>query len=269
MQFSPLPHRGFIRIQGDDARSFLQGIISNDTMAVTKDHAVYACFLTPQGKYLADFFLYEHGDALLLEVDKSLLPDLLKRLTMYKLRSKVTLEDVSDQHTMTVTWHELDRPPHGVVDPRGANFGWRVLDADITGEQGDYALWQIQNGLPDVADFERERSTMAEANLDFLNAISWTKGCYMGQEITARMHYRGLVKKRYLPIKLSQNKNITPDTPITRDGKTIGFVRRSYQGWAIGPVMLEALEKGTTCQIDGIDAELTVPSWLEDAIKPE
>lgn len=269
MKKSLLTHRGFISITGDDARSFLQGIISNDTMAVTKDHAVYACFLTPQGKYLADFFLYEHENGLLLEVDKSILADLLKRLSMYKLRSKVVLEDVSDKHHVTVTWQELDKPPHGFIDPRGANFGWRALDAEIEGEEGDYTLWQMQNGLADVPDFERERTTMAEANLDFLNAISWTKGCYMGQEITARMHYRGLVKKRFLPIKLSVEKDIAADTNITRNGKTIGFIRRSYKGMAIGPIMLEALEQGTQCEIDGIQAEIIIPSWLQEAVTPE
>lgn len=260
--FSPLPHRGFIRIAGDDARSFLQGIITNDVTHLTPDRALYACFLTPQGKYLADFFLYVQGDAILLEVDKSLLPDLLKRLSMYRLRSKVTLEDVSDQHQITVTWHELDKPAHGFIDPRGANFGYRVLDATITAQPGDYTAWQMQNGLPDMPDFERERTTIAEANLDHLNAVSWTKGCYMGQEITARMRYRGLVKKRFLPMKLAVEKEIAPDTAVARDGKTIGFLRRAYKGWGIAIVMLDALEQGMACEVDGVAAEIVVPSWL-------
>ena len=262
IHISPLPHRGFISITGEDARSYLQGIITNDVMAVSPDNAVYACFLTPQGKYLADFFLYEQDGGLLLDVDKSLLSDLLKRLRMYKLRSKVILEDVSDKYHVTAVWHALEKPQHGFTDPRGANFGFRVLNAEVTGEPGDYTAWQMQNGLPDVADFERERTTIAEANLDFLNGVSWTKGCYMGQEITARMHYRGLIKKRFLPIRLSVEKEIAPDTVIMRDGKTIGLLRRAYKKEAIGVVTLEALEQGRYCEIDGITAEIVVPGWM-------
>lgn len=262
VKISPLPQRGFISITGDDARSFLQGIITNDVEHVKKDHAVYACFLTPQGKYLADFFLYEQDGGLLLDVDKALLPDLLKRLTMYKLRSHVVLEDVSDKYTVTAAWHELDKPPHGYVDPRGANFGFRVLNADIEGEPGDYTEWQMQNGLADAVDFERERTTMAESNVDLLNGISWTKGCYMGQELTARVHYRGLAKKRFLPIKLSVEKDIEPNTVITRDGKTIGMVRRAYKNHAIGVITLEYLEQGRQCEIDGLAAEIIVPDWF-------
>lgn len=257
--FAKLPHRGFIKVSGEDARNFLQGIITNDVFAVMPDNPVYACFLTPQGKYLADFFIYQIGDDLVLDVDGGLLPDLLKRLTMYKLRSKVTLEDVSSQYIVTAIWGQ---EANGFCDPRHPVMGFRVLNADITGEPGDYALWQMQNGIPDVTDFERERTAMLEANLDFLNAISWTKGCYMGQELTARTHYRGLVKKRFLPIELSAAADLEKDTVITRDGKTIGFLRRTYQNWALATIQLEALEQGNECMVGDIAGTIHVPEWF-------
>jgi folate-binding protein YgfZ len=258
MKQAKLPHRGMISITGEDARPFLQGIITNDVMQVSGDKAIYACFLTPQGKYMADFFLYEQEGGVLLDVDKELLPELLKRLTMYKLRSKVVLADVSEQYSIGVVW-ETDQK-QGYVDPRGEKFGYRVLNG-IDGND-DYTLWQMQNGLPDVADFERERTTMADANIDFLNGVSWDKGCYLGQEITARMHYRGLVKKRFLPIVLSGEKEIAPDTPITRDGKTVGYLRRAYKNRVLGIINLEALENDKECEIDGIAATIEVPDWF-------
>jgi folate-binding protein YgfZ len=262
MNQAQLPHRGFISVTGEDALTFLQGIITNDVTHAAGEKAVYACFLTPQGKYLADFFVYPVEGGVLLDVDKEILPDLLKRLTMYKLRSKVVLEDVSDKYSVTAVWNTIEHLHNAFADPRGINFGYRALNQEFEAEQEDYTLWQMQNGLPDVADFERERTTMAEANIDFLNGISWTKGCYMGQEITARMHYRGLVKKRFLPLEFSVEKEIASDTPITRDGKNIGFLRRVYKNRAIGVIMLEALEGGRQCEVDGIAATIHVPEWF-------
>lgn len=271
-----LDNRGVIMVSGDDARSFLQGIITNDVMTVTHAQAIYSCFLTPQGKYLADFFMYQHEHGLLLDVDKAILPDLIKRMTMFKLRSKVVLEDVSDQYTIHVVWNTHVPPAvanvHIFADPREAVMGYRILGTKETVldiEQGDYRLWQMMNGIPNFDDFERERTAMLEANMDHLNALSWTKGCYMGQELTARTHYRGLIKKRFLPIALPQEQSIAPNTPITRDGKTIGFVRNTYKNYALGLVQLDILDAGHQCEIDGMNAEIKIPQWFAHDVDAE
>lgn len=263
MFVAALPNRGIIRVSGEDARSFLQGVITNDINLVNEKSAVYACFLTPQGKYLADFFVYPHLDGVLLDVDKKILSELLKRMSLFKLRSRVVLEDVSDQYTVTAIWGTGLHPEHAVADPRASVMGYRMLNGAAEGETGDYYAWQMQNGIADVGDFERERTTMLEANMDFLNAISFTKGCYLGQEITARMHYRGLVKKRFLPLVLSEARHIVADTPITRDGKTIGFLRGCKGTHAIGVMQLEALEQGDECLVGDIAAEIKMPEWLK------
>lgn len=260
MKSSRLNHRGVISIKGDDARNFLQGLITNDVNKVREANAVYACFLTPQGKYLADFFLYEQENGLLLEIDKSLLPDLLKRLTMYKLRSRVELADVSDKYSIGVVW-DTEQPRYAFADPRISSVGFRLLNAADLGDD-DYALWQMQNGLPDRDDFERERTSMLEANLDKLNAISWDKGCYMGQELTARTHYRGLIKKRFLPLELSVEQDLAKDAPVMRDNKTIGFIRRSHKNYAMALITLEALESGLDCMVDDVDARIIIPKWF-------
>lgn len=276
MKYAYLDNRGLISVTGDDAQSFLQGIITNDVTHLTADKPLYACFLTPQGKYLADFFMYQQDDVILLDVDQALLQNLLKRMTMFKLRSKVVLEDVSEHYTIHAVWNTHVPPVipnvHVFADPRGAMMGYRVLgtketvlgaEHDMT--KDDYRLWQIMHGVPNHDDFERERTAMLEANMDYLHALSWTKGCYMGQELTARTHYRGLIKKRFLPILLPNDMAVEPNTAITRDGKTIGFVRNCYKNYAMGLVQLDVLEAGRQCTINDIQAEIIIPEWFDSA----
>jgi len=258
-----LPNRGFISVTGEDARSFLQGIITNDIHQVNGGNAVYACFLTPQGKYLADFFIYPHGDGVLLDVDKKILSDLLKRMSLFRLRSRVVLEDVSEQFTVTAIWGTGLHPEKAFADPRAVVMGYRLLNGTVEAETGDYYAWQMQNGIADLGNFERERTTMLEANMDFLHGVSFTKGCYLGQEITARMHYRGLVKKRFMPLQLSATHDFGLDTPITRNGKAIGMLRGVKGKHAIGIIQLENLTGGFDCQIEDIAAEIKVPVWFD------
>lgn len=269
MKCSVLNNRGFILVSGEDAKSFLQGIITNDVMNVAHDKAIYSCFLTPQGKYLADFFMYDHKGDVLLDVDQSILQNLLKRMSMFKLRSKVTLEDVSDQFSMHAIWDTHVTPDipnvHIFADPRADVMGYRILGTKETvleSASDDYLLWQMQNGIANVTDFERERTTMLEANMDFLNALSWTKGCYMGQELTARTHYRGLTKKRFLPVKLSAAQDIAVDTVVTQNDKTIGFVRGVRGEYALAQIQLEAVQKDRQCMIDGQQAAIQIPEWF-------
>lgn len=272
MKYASLDNRGIISVSGDDAVSFLQGIITNDVTHLTDDKAMYACFLTPQGKYLADFFMYEQQGNILLDVDKEILQNLLKRMTMFRLRSKVVLEDVSDRYTVHAVWDTHVSPDipnvHVYADPRASAMGYRILgtrETVLDMERGDYRLWQMMHGVPNHDDFERERTAMLEANMDYLNALSWTKGCYMGQELTARTHYRGLIKKRFLPIMLPDTMVFEPNTPITRDGKTIGFIRNCYKNYAMGLVQLDVLDAGYACEIEGTAAEIKIPAWFDAA----
>ena len=245
---SKLEDRGVIRITGDDARDFLQGLISNDINNVQPDRTIYAALLTPQGKYLFDFFVAEHNGALLFETERARIPDLIKRLKLYKLRAKADLEDISEDWRVVAVWGEnaaetLAIPndagstvPHGqgiaFVDPRLAAAGLRVLLPrgddlpDFTESTADaYDSHRLALGLPDGSrDLILEKSILLESGFDELHGVDWNKGCYMGQELTARTKYRGLIKKRLVPISID-GPLPEPGTLVTAGDKTVGEVR--------------------------------------------
>lgn len=197
-----LPGRGAVRIEGADAKSFLQGLISNDTAKITPDAILYACLLTPQGKFLHDFFMHEIDGALILDCEGGMrAKDLHDRLAKFKLRSKVTLS-VEEQKPVYAVF-ESDE---GLPDPRHEKMGHRTF-AKPDLEQKPFEAWdalRISLCIPDGSrDMEIEKSTLLECNIDKLKGIDWNKGCYMGQELTARMHYRGLAKKHLYTVTIN------------------------------------------------------------------
>jgi folate-binding protein YgfZ len=262
MSSAHLSHRGVIRVSGADKADYLQGIITQDVRLIAPDRLLYSCFLTPQGKYLADFFITQIGEDWYIDVDKSLLDDLLKRMNMYRLRSKVELQDVSSQFSILAFWN--DGAPEGVLaDPRAPEAGWRMFaPADMAGGQDDYNLWRLQHGLPDTGDFLRERSMMLECNMDLLHAVSFDKGCYMGQELTARTHYRALIKKRLLPIRFESEVQAAFDTPVQMNDKPIGLLRTTHKNHALALLNLENLEDGATVTVDGQAGQVFFPDWF-------
>ncbi|PZO86483.1 MAG: folate-binding protein [Micavibrio aeruginosavorus] len=189
-----LSARGLIRLDGADAIPFLQGLVSNDVSKADANTIVYACLLTPQGKFLHDFFIHRTPDGLLLDCEGGdRARDLYDRLTKFRLRAKVSLsvEDNADIYAVVGT-------EHGLPDPRHPALGYRSFEKPAV-EEGSFADWdalRISLLVPDGSrDMELEKSTLLECGIEKLNGIDWKKGCYMGQELTARMHYRGLAKK--------------------------------------------------------------------------
>lgn len=268
MYYSQLLHRGVIKISGQDKLDFLQGIVTNDMRQVADDHLVYACFLTPQGKYQADFFILQIEDDWFIDIDKSLLSFFIARISQYKLRSRVTLTDVSEEYKLLAFWGDKKPSISVLQDPRTKSSGWRgyfrIDEAVQTGNinQGDYEIWRLQEGLPDVKDFEKDKSTMAETNMDLLNAVSWNKGCYIGQELTARVEHRGLVKKRLVPIKTVEEITSVYDTPLIRNKRTVGHLRSSYKNHALALIRLDELQDGMTITMDGQEALVMIPEWV-------
>lgn len=264
-----LEGRGVLAVSGEDRVAFLQGLVSNDVERVAPDRAVYSAFLTPQGKFLLDFFMISDGDRLLLECEAGQLAAFAKKLRIYKLRSKVTLEDVSEAFQCLAVFGgdapgALGLPAEpgaagaclggiAFTDPRLAAMGARVLvpaEADIaplsleTGSLADYDAHRIDLGVPDGArDMEVEKTVLLEAGFDELNGVDWKKGCYMGQELTARTKYRGLVKRRLMPIT-ADGPLPAPGTPITLDGREAGEVRSSQNDRAMAMIRLNMLEDG-------------------------
>lgn len=217
-----LSNRGVIRISGPDRRPFLQGLISNDIYLLDKQPCVYSCFLTPQGKFLHDFFITESTNVITLECEGGVrAADLAKRLLMFKLRAKVeiTCEKNIDVYVICPPHPPADAGPSlsprgegwgegdQYLDPRHPSLGYRSF-AKPNFEEKPFDVWdhnRIMLAIPDGSrDMIVDKSTLLESNVDKLNGISWDKGCYMGQELTARMHYRALVKKRLQTVKLNE-----------------------------------------------------------------
>ena len=261
-----LPARGVIAVDGEDQVGFLQGLVSNDVALARPWAAVWAALLTPQGKWLADFFILSDGERLLLDVERPQAASLVQRLNRFRLRSKVTVTDLSPEFHVYAAW---DGPPavDGAVvapDPRLAAAGWRILSERPLAANASAADWdahRLSLGLPDgSADLEAEKTVLLEAGFDELGGVSWSKGCYMGQELTARTKYRGLVKRRLVPV-LIEGLAPAPGTPVFADGAEVGSMRSARDGVGIAQLRVEAIAaEGLRCG----DAVLRPrrPDWM-------
>lgn len=293
-----LEHRGLLRVGGADRIEFLQGIVSNDVARVTAAQSLWSAFLTPQGKFLHEFFLIAEGDSLLLDCEAPRSADLARRLKLYKLRSQVTVEDATAAFVSVALIGEdvlsrLDLPPEpgatrsfggGFVftDPRLAALGARAVlprdgatqvlaDAGFAeGSLEDYDRLRIAAGVPDGSrDLEVEKSTLLESGFDELHGVDWDKGCYMGQELTARTKYRALIKKRLMPVEID---GPLPESgsAVTRDGKNAGVLRSGVAtegGKTLGLALirLDALGEGLDGPLMIGDAQATAqkPDWAD------
>jgi len=267
MKLAALPDRAVVEISGEDRVAFLQGLISNDVTKARADQALWAGLLTPQGKWLADFFVIATAEALLLDLEAAQLAMLIQRLSRFRLRAKVALRDASADWRVHAAWGE-GAPPEGLAarDPRLPEAGWRVLagtalPANASGN--DYAAHRLALGLPDGSkDMEAEKSVLLEGGFDELHGISWTKGCYMGQELTARTRYRGLLKRRLVPVAI-EGAAPARGTPImTPDGAEAGEMRSSQGARGLALLRLEWLDKGALAA-GGACLTPQPPSWMK------
>ncbi|MDH5723334.1 MAG: folate-binding protein [Alphaproteobacteria bacterium] len=229
--FVKLKNRALIHLEGLDRHHFLQGLVTNDIDKLTPTTPLYACLLTPQGKFLYDFFIYEGDDFTLLDCEGGARAEsLYKRLNMYRLRMDVQISIEDNVPVYAVFGKAI-----GLPDPRHEALGYRSFEKPDLPEE-PFETWdkkRIELCVPDGSrDLVPEKSTMDEGNMDGLNAISYDKGCYVGQEITARMHYRGLGKKHLQTVYLSsraqprdlnpsQNEQIPPLLTVGRDDNDI------------------------------------------------
>ncbi len=201
--FTTLNNRGLINISGKDARPFLQGLITNDINLLDTQPCIYACLLTPQGKFLYDFFITENNGTLTLDGEGGeRLQALTKLLNMYKLRADATIETRDYIPVYTIIGKDT-----GHKDPRHNDMGYRSFTKPENLTEKPFDEWdkhRIKLTIPDGRrDLIPQKSTMDEGKMDALNAVSYDKGCYIGQELTARMHYRGLGKKHLQTVNLN------------------------------------------------------------------
>ncbi len=293
-----LESRGFIRIDGSDRVAFLQGLVSNDVARISVDRAGYGAFLTAQGKFLFDFFIDSDGDALVLDTEGARAEDFFRRLRMYRLRSKVELSLGGYRTAVAVGETALSalglaaergaaRAWNGgvaYVDPRHAEIGARVLlpasaDDGILATTGllptgleSYERRRVALGLPDGSrDLVVDKTVLLEAGFEELGGVDFDKGCYMGQELTARTKYRGLVKRRLLPIAIS-GPLPAPGTEITLDGQEAGEVRSVVpdgddHATGLAMIRLNRLDQAFKAGLPLMAGEATVvasrPAWAK------
>ena len=270
MPITLLPDRGVLEAAGEDRVAFLQGLVSNDVADAAPGRAVWAALLTPQGKWLADFFVFSDGERLLLDCERAQAPMLAARLSRFRLRSRVSLRDVSESLSVHAGWGGAAPPDgHGVLaapDPRLPEAGWRALaPAPLPGADAPFEEWdrhRLRLGLPDGSrDMAAEQTVLLEAGFDELRGVSWTKGCYMGQELTARTRYRGLLKRRLVPVAV--DGPLPPrGTPVLADGGAeVGEMRSGRDGFGIALLRLEALD-GRALRCGGASLAPRVPAWM-------
>jgi folate-binding protein YgfZ len=264
-KIATLEHRAVLAVEGADRISFLQGLVSQNMELAAPGLALWSALLTPQGKWLAEFFVFSDGERLLLDVEAAQRETIAARLSRFRLRSKVTI--TPQPHAVQAAW---DGPAPDVAsglvaaDPRVEGAGWRILadpPVPVTAAAADWDAHRLALGLPDGSrDLELEKTVLLEAGFDELNGISWTKGCYMGQELTARTRYRGLLKRRLVPVRIA-GPVPAPGTPVTQEGREVGIMRSALGARGLAVLRLDAL--GTVGLRCG-EAMLTpeVPGWM-------
>jgi len=288
--FERLESRGIVSVGGEDRTTFLQGLISNDIDRVAVDRAIWAALLTPQGKYLHDFFVAGIDETLYLDCESDRLMDLGKRLHRYKLRAQVELgigEGMAvyalfgggalDALNLSADAGAARSLRDGIVytDPRLPAVGARALlpasDAENlletlgfhAADTNSYETLRLEHGLSDGSrDLIVEKSTLLENNFDELHGVDWEKGCYMGQELTARTKYRGLVRKRLMPVRID---GPVPElgTPLMAGDKEIGEMRSGQNSRGLALIRLERFEEADTDGLNAGDARIfpEKPVW--------
>jgi len=225
-----LEDRGFIQVRGPEAKDFLQNIVTNDLEKVTNDSTIFSSILTPQGKYLFEFFIIKLKDSYLLECEKKSTSEIIKLLNYYKLRSKVDFIDLSEKFVALVIslekFKEINNSVLSIgktinylnnlvyIDPRNTNLGAKFIskieniDSSIkklnliNGDKKKYYNISFELGIPQIElDKLRNKIFGIENNLDELNGIDFKKGCYVGQENTSRIKLRNKLRRRILPVK--------------------------------------------------------------------
>ncbi|HWL71166.1 MAG TPA: hypothetical protein VNS22_22690 [Geminicoccus sp.] len=279
-----LDRRALLRIGGPDRTGFLQNLVSADISRVASGHAVWSALLTPQGKYLADFFIYPAEDSFLLDTEVEFAADLQRRLTLYRLRAKVTIEQPDPALRVFALLGDgaaaaVDLPAEpgacrslaggiAAVDPRPVDLGVRLVGERMpelpTARPGSFADWdraRLLAGVPDgTRDLVVEKTTLLEAGFDELGGVDFAKGCYVGQELTARMKYRGLLKKRLLPVEI-EGETPPLGTPLMgADGREAGEMRSACGELGLALVRLEALDQELTAGASRL--RVRRPAWL-------
>ena len=274
MEPAHLDDRAVIALSGPEARPFLQGLVTNDVTGLKPGAGLYTALLSPQGKILWDFFVTEGEGALLLDVAAASRDALLKKLKMYRLRAAVEIEA---REQLGVFWNLVGHPGNRPLpyaeravtfdDPRIAGLGRRSLGAkaempgNLVGAR-HYHQSRLALGVPEGGDFGFEKVFALDAGLEELHGVSFTKGCYIGQELTSRMKHRATSRKRILTVAADAALP-APGASVTRGDTDIGELVSVYGSHGFALVRLDRLEETSgDVRIGEIQVALTKPAWL-------
>jgi folate-binding protein YgfZ len=281
MRAAILPDRSILRVSGEDARHFLQNLVTSDIETIAPGAARFSALLTPQGKILFDFFVYASPDgSFLLDAPKALAGELAKRLGFYKLRAKVEIESKPE----FIVAAALDHPPSdktGFVfaDPRDSKLGHRIIlpsrEADIALRDAGFALvdaaaWQslrIARGVPEGGrDFAYGDTFPHEADMDQLEGVDFKKGCFIGQEVVSRMQHKTVVRTRVVPVAFD-GPAPAAGVEVKIGGKTAGSFGSGADGRGLAKLRLdrveEGLKAGEALRAGDLALTLVKPDWAK------
>ena len=282
MKAAFLTDRGVVKVSGEDARNFLNGLVTTDVTLLRPGLGRFGALLTPQGKIIADFLITEapsgHGGGFLIDVPRPLAKGLADKLGFYKLRAKVAVENLSDSLGVLAVWDgEPDmKPDLAFADPRNEVLGWRILVpeelkqkvADLLGadlvDEAAYEVHRIAIGVPRGGlDFMYSDAFPHETNMDRLHGVDFDKGCYVGQEVVSRMQHRGTARTRTVRVTL---EDFSPEAgiPVVAGDKPVGTMGSTAGGHGIALVrtdrVADALDAGLTLSAGGLAIRLTDPN---------
>jgi folate-binding protein YgfZ len=266
-----LADRGIVAVNGSDATKLLQGLVTNDVTLLETQPAIYAGLLSPQGKILFDFFVVKTSDGALIDVARDQAAALVKRLTLYKLRAAVTIRDVSAEHAAVAAFEPGAHLEHGIgyPDPRLADLGLRGIvgaeeAAGMSSDAGAYHAFRIGLGVPEGGvDYAFGDAFAHEALFDQLHGVSFTKGCYVGQEIVSRMEHRGTARKRI--VRISAEGPLAHGAAVLAGDVDIGRVGSVAGTRGLAMLRLDRVDeftaKGVALTADGMPISVSIPAW--------
>jgi len=287
MKAALLQDRGVIKVAGDGARNFLQGLVTADMLELAPGTARFGALLTPQGKIVADFIAAEapaaDGGGFFLDIPRALGATLVAKLNLYKLRAKVTIEDLSETLAVLAAWDGGGATKHGLcyADPRLPALGLRVmlpsrLAAAAAADLGatlvdahDYETHRVALGVPrGGVDFGYGDAFPHETDMDQLGGVDFAKGCYVGQEVVSRIEHRGTARTRAVPIGYDGAAPQTGVT-VTAGAQQVGTMGSAAAGRGIALLRLdriaEAISRGEELSAGGVPIRLVKPDWARFA----
>lgn len=256
-----LANRSVVRLAGADRKSFLQGLVTNDINKLSSTHPLYALMLSPQGKVLFDFFAVESGDEIWLDCWREKAAELVQKLTMYKLRAKVTIALDESLQVYANTQHTAHNT--SFTDPRHPQLSTRLITTEALphGNFQEYEQRRLSLGIPDSADFIPDRSFAMEFGIVNLHGISYTKGCYVGQEIISRAKSRGVLNKALYKVSADSPLPAT-DTPILSGNIEVGTLRSSHGNIGLAILRIDEATKAQPLTAAGVPLTAQLPDWF-------